>query len=112
MTTPPSMLVEILKEKDAPHVPAAFINAIAEGGTKAEAVQWLQKEWNEHCRTKEALAQSQAECAELRGYLTGSNGEFLALRKDAERYRWLQSQVSNHGGSLDAKIDAALKEPR
>lgn len=32
-----------------PHVPAAFINAIAEEGTKAEAVEWLQKLWNENC---------------------------------------------------------------
>jgi len=31
------------------HVPAAFINAIAEEGTKAEAVEWLQKTWNERC---------------------------------------------------------------
>lgn len=30
-----------------PNVPAAFINAIAEEGTKAEAVEWLQRTWNE-----------------------------------------------------------------
>src|SRR3990167_5177071 len=34
---------------DYPHVPAAFINAIAEEGTKAEAIEWLQKQWNETC---------------------------------------------------------------
>jgi len=28
---------------------AAFINAIAEEGTKAEAVEWLQKTWDERC---------------------------------------------------------------
>jgi hypothetical protein len=32
-----------------PHVPAAFINVIAEEGTKAEAIYWLQRTWNELC---------------------------------------------------------------
>jgi hypothetical protein len=36
------------------HVPAAFINAIAEEGTKAEAIEWLQKTWNELCALKAA----------------------------------------------------------
>ena len=40
---------------DYPHVPAAFINAIAEGGTKAEAVEYLQKQWNEVCALRKAL---------------------------------------------------------
>lgn len=40
---------------DAPHVPAAFINAIAEEGTKAEAIEWLQKTWNELCRAESEL---------------------------------------------------------
>lgn len=34
--------------KKWPHQPAAFINAIAEEGSKAEAVEWLQNTWNEH----------------------------------------------------------------
>lgn len=38
-----------------PHVQAAFINAIAEEGTKAEAVTWLQKQWNETCALRAAL---------------------------------------------------------
>lgn len=33
---------------DPVHVPAAFINAIAEEGTKAEAIAFLQKQWNEY----------------------------------------------------------------
>lgn len=40
-----------------PHVPAAFINAIAEEGTKAEAVEWLQKQWNETCALRAALSE-------------------------------------------------------
>ena len=44
---------------DHPHVPSAFINAIAEEGTKAEAVEYLQKQWNETCalRTEVKLLQ-------------------------------------------------------
>lgn len=38
------------------HHPAAFINAIAEEGTKEEAVQYLQKIWNENCELRAALA--------------------------------------------------------
>lgn len=38
-----------------PHVPAAFINAIAEEGTKEEAIEWLQKRWNQLAWTEEEL---------------------------------------------------------
>lgn len=41
-----------------PHVPAAFINAIAEEGTKAEAIEWLQKTWNEVCALRQELAKA------------------------------------------------------
>lgn len=40
-----------------PRVPAAFINAIAEEGTKEEAVQWLQKQWDETCALRVALCE-------------------------------------------------------
>lgn len=45
---------------DYPHVPAAFINAIAEEGTKAEAVEWLQKTWNELCAVRAELRAAKA----------------------------------------------------
>lgn len=38
-----------------PHVPAAFINAIAEEGTKAEAIQFLQEQWNETCYLRQII---------------------------------------------------------
>jgi len=56
---------------DAPHTPAAFINAIAEEGSKKEAVEWLQKTWNERCHLER---------------------ENEALRKDAERLNWIDEQ--------------------
>lgn len=39
------------------HYPAAFINAIAEEGTKEEAIRYLQSTWNELCELKEAHKQ-------------------------------------------------------
>ena len=39
-------------QSDFPHHQAAFINAITEEGTKAEACEWLQKTWNELCELK------------------------------------------------------------
>ena len=61
--------------------PAAFINAIAEEGTKAEAVEWLQKTWDENCdlRTEiESLKEQLATCRELREYDRGTIKEQLA----------------------------------
>lgn len=39
--------------------PAAFINTIAESGSKAEAIKYLQETWDELQDIKEALAASQ-----------------------------------------------------
>ena len=44
------------------HHPAAFINAIAEEGTKEEAIKYLQETWNELCEVKEQLKKCQQEC--------------------------------------------------
>ena len=41
-----------------PHVPSALINALSEGGTKDEAIFWLQKTWNENCALKAAANRS------------------------------------------------------
>lgn len=41
---------------EAPHVQAAFINAIREEGTKQEACDRLQKVWNENCALKKQIA--------------------------------------------------------
>lgn len=35
--------------------PAAFINVIAESGSKAEAVEHLQRTWDDYMRLREAL---------------------------------------------------------
>ena len=54
---------------EAPHVPAAFVNAIAEEGTKAEAVGWLQKQWNENCQQRSRIARLESDLNECREYL-------------------------------------------
>jgi hypothetical protein len=48
------------------HHPAAFINAIAEEGTKSEAIEWLQRTWNENCELRAALRNAIEEIERLR----------------------------------------------
>lgn len=45
--------------------PAAFINAIAEEGTKAEAIKYLQETWDERCEYKRMAEQHMREIANL-----------------------------------------------
>ena len=39
------------------HHPAAFINAIHEEGSKAEAIEYLQKTWNELCEARAVISE-------------------------------------------------------
>jgi hypothetical protein len=53
---PPAKAIhDILATKDWPHVQAAFINAIREEGTVADACDFLQKQWNETCALRRFL---------------------------------------------------------
>ncbi len=45
--------------------PAAHINAIAEAGTKADAIEWLQKHWDENCELYAEIERLRAENKEL-----------------------------------------------
>ena len=67
---------------DTPRTPAAFINAIADEGTKTEAVEWLQKTWDEKC-------QLERENAELRAWKEGKKGveDYLALKHENAELR-------------------------
>lgn len=80
-----------LESADSPHVRAAFINAIAEEGTKAEAVEYLQKQWNETCRLRAKLAEAEKALIEAREYIGLDNNRrsnrvlqsiLLALKPD------------------------------
>jgi hypothetical protein len=81
---------------DAPHTPAAFINAIAEEGTKQEAIQWLQKIWNELAETKRLLVEAREDVAEL-----------LERMKTEGWHR--DDRIEWHVALL-SRIDAAIKE--
>lgn len=70
---------------DYPHVPAAFINAIAEEGTKAEAIEYLQKQWNENCALRahqveqlQAVDELRAQVERQRSGLSEARQSFLA----------------------------------
>lgn len=52
-----------------PHVPAAFINALAEEGTKDEAIFWLQKKWNERCYLKARVDELERVLREARRFI-------------------------------------------
>jgi hypothetical protein len=56
----------LVEPKEFPYVRAAFVNAIGEEGTKAEAVEWLQKQWNETCWLRAALEAKDAEIERLK----------------------------------------------
>lgn len=65
---------------DYPHVPAAFINAIADEGTKDEAIAWLQKQWNETCALRAALENARRDIFAI----APKRGSRSPLRKVAE----------------------------
>lgn len=46
---------------------AAFINALAEEGTKDEVIHFLQKQWDENCRLRAALR-------EVKGFVNSQMG--------------------------------------
>lgn len=83
---------------EAPHVPAAFINAIAEEGTKQEAVEWLQKEWNENRRLTRELAQMAAQKAKAErdrdDALSGCQFEFQRAMNAESRVSELEAKLA------------------
>jgi len=117
---------EGMPEEPYQHCPAAFINAIAEEGTKAEAVEWLQKTWDECCALRAALLREKAATTtahEHRQFAEYERNQALARAKaaeeDAGRYRWLRESddrdwnalFRDGGENLDAAIDAARSKP-
>ena len=79
---------------ESPHVPAAFINAIREEGTHAEACNSLQRQWNESCSLRAERDALRAQVERLRGVL----GQ-IYYNVDG----WNSLQISSH-------IRAALAE--
>ncbi len=102
------------EQLDAPFVRAAFINAIREEGTKTEACDYLQKQWNETCALRTALKASEARVAGMREAAKG------IVRSEAEAWKWRTAKFANvsplDGDDIaeqislltDADADAAL----
>lgn len=90
---------------ELPHYPAAFINAISEEGTKGEAVDWLQKTWNElqHLkaqRESRELALIRAALDRVVEYLEGSTfgeREIPTVRSCVALIRSLDPQTIRRG---------------
>ncbi len=61
--------------------PAAFINNIADEGTKSEAVEWLQKTWDDYCEQQDAMRRIVAVCG---ASSTGVHEKILTVRSIAQ----------------------------
>ena len=74
------------KLEEYPHVQAAFINVIREGGSKDEACDYLQKFWNKSCaledRVEELEAALKSAIAVLEHYNPELAKQVLATTKD------------------------------
>lgn len=71
-----------------PNVRAAFINAIAEEGTKEEAVQYLQKQWNECVALREAIQAIRDELDHLDD-IVSAESEPVTVIKQGWRIRYI-----------------------
>lgn len=69
------------------HVPAAFINALAEEGTKDEAIFWLQKQWNECCALRSDLEREKEEASSYHKFWIGERDRRTAVEASLERAR-------------------------
>jgi len=79
-----------------PRTPAAFINVIAEIGTKGEAVEYLQKTWDEKCQLERELA---AAC---------EGQEHLIAEKEGLQRRLAEAEKSLD--NLTAELNAAIAQ--
>jgi hypothetical protein len=52
--------------------PAAFINAIAEEGNKAEAVEWLQRTWDDYMELRLFLIKLGFSSSEIQEVIDGT----------------------------------------
>jgi hypothetical protein len=106
---------------EAPFHRAAFINAITEEGSKAEAVEWLQKTWNEKCQIEAERdfykAQAERVSSQLEAVRTEMEHVVECLCEEAEQTRdeSLKERSYKLAESCEAtlaQIDAEPAEPR
>jgi len=95
-----------------PHTPAAFINTIAESGTKAEAVEWLQRIWNERCEFERDAVRLRSMLGDLLSaaqYMRENWGRKNPYRKNSENWIDWESADQEQFYMIDAAIDEAMK---
>jgi hypothetical protein len=68
-----------------PQVPAAFINTIREEGTKKEACDFLQAQWNETFAQLNEITRLRKELRRLETYFNIDAEEYAALPSDYHR---------------------------
>ena len=105
-------LAVTLPEEPYPHCPAAFINAIADEGTKVEAVQWLQKTWNECCALRRVAEEAVRRASNLKSELNRANHRIAVILKRAESAERQLAELRKHltGIEFASGGDCAAKE--
>lgn len=88
-----------------PYVRAAFINAIAEEGTKEEAVSYLQKQWNETCALRAEIERLKAD---LQKAHEGWQAEVAVIRSIADDNLARAEKVEAERDEALAQLDDVL----
>lgn len=88
-----------MSDNKFPYVRAAFINAIREEGTKAEACDYLQEQWNETCALRAEITRLRAQ---VEGLTEDVNGWIDTAYAARDREEAAQMDVT--------RLAAALKE--
>lgn len=95
-----------------PYVRAAFINAIAEEGTKEEAVSYLQKKWNENCalraETERLTASNAAMIRERSSMIHTHRDNINRLRADLDGWKQAARQAEAERDEAREQVAAAF----
>ena len=96
------------------YVRAAFINAIAEEGTKEEAVSYLQKQWNENCALRaetERLTASNAALIRERSSMIHTHRDNInRLRADLDGWKQAARQAEAERDEALAQVAALMRD--
>lgn len=88
-----------------PHVPAAFINAIREEGTKAEACDFLQLEWNKSCAQVAEIARLTAALAKVAAERDAIHAVTVEAQNFIAHYDLLRAEAKFRSASRYLRAD-------
>jgi hypothetical protein len=83
-----------------PHIQAAFINVIREGGNHTEACDALQKQWDESCAMR----------AEIRAQKAILSAELAQYRAEVKRLRIIQDAYDELLATVEGECPSLLNE--